>query len=72
MQPDQGLLPSSSFLRGPSPLSAPGLADVDLDQEMQARSEGSFKKGKSPCMLGDTPWPLMGTLPNKHLQRMVH
>ncbi|XP_015990374.2 centrosomal protein of 164 kDa isoform X6 [Rousettus aegyptiacus] len=65
MQPDQGLLPSSSFLRGPSPLSAPGLADVDLDQEMQARSEGSFKKGKSPCMLGDTPWPLMGTLPNK-------
>ncbi|XP_039743947.1 centrosomal protein of 164 kDa isoform X3 [Pteropus medius] len=64
-QPDQGLLPSSSFLRGPSPLSAPGLADVDLDQEMQARSEGSFKKGKSPCMLGDTPWPLTGTLPNK-------
>lgn len=32
---------------------------------MQARSEGSFKKGKSPCMLGDTPWPLRGTLPNK-------
>ncbi|XP_035884417.1 centrosomal protein of 164 kDa isoform X5 [Phyllostomus discolor] len=64
-QPEQGLLPSSSFLRGPSPLPAPGLADLDLDQEMQARSEGSFKKGKSPCMLGDTPWPLRGTLPNK-------
>lgn len=32
---------------------------------MQARSEGSFKKGKSPCMLGDTPWPLTGALPNK-------
>lgn len=38
---------------------------MDLDQKMQARSEGSFKKGKSPCMLGDTPWPLMGTLPGK-------
>ncbi|XP_073922760.1 centrosomal protein of 164 kDa isoform X3 [Castor canadensis] len=32
---------------------------------MQARSEGSFKKGKSPCMLGDTPWPLMDALPGK-------
>ncbi|XP_064125081.1 centrosomal protein of 164 kDa isoform X4 [Loxodonta africana] len=32
---------------------------------MQARSEGSFKKGKSSCMLGDTPWPLVGTLPSK-------
>ncbi|XP_053780606.1 centrosomal protein of 164 kDa isoform X2 [Desmodus rotundus] len=64
-QPEQGLLPSSSFLRGPSPLPAPGLADLDLDQEIQARSEGSYKKGKSPCMLGDTPWPLRGTLPNK-------
>ncbi|XP_057172720.1 centrosomal protein of 164 kDa isoform X3 [Ursus arctos] len=64
-QPEQGLLPSSSFLRGPSPLPAPGLADLDLDQEMQARSEGSFKKGKSPCVLGDTPWPLPGTLPSK-------
>ncbi|XP_034521740.1 centrosomal protein of 164 kDa isoform X16 [Ailuropoda melanoleuca] len=64
-QPEQGLLPSSSFLRGPSLLPAPGLADLDLDQEMQARSEGSFKKGKSPCVLGDTPWPLPGTLPSK-------
>ncbi|XP_036913412.1 centrosomal protein of 164 kDa isoform X3 [Sturnira hondurensis] len=64
-QPEQGLLPSSSFLRGPSPLPAPGLADLDLDQEMQARSKGLFNKGKSPCMLGDTPWPLRGTLPNK-------
>ncbi|KAM4827964.1 centrosomal protein of 164 kDa isoform 2-T3 [Thomomys bottae] len=58
-QPEQGLLPSSLFLRGPSPLPAPGLADLDLDQEMQAKSEGSFKKGKSPCM------PLMGALPCK-------
>lgn len=32
---------------------------------MQARNEGSFKKGKSPCMLGDIPSPLMGTLPSK-------
>ncbi|KAM9659653.1 centrosomal protein of 164 kDa [Trichechus inunguis] len=64
-QPEQGLLPSSSFLRGPSPLPAPGLAGLDLEQEMQARSEGSFKKGKSSCMLGDTPWPLVGTLPSK-------
>ncbi|XP_026892401.2 centrosomal protein of 164 kDa isoform X7 [Acinonyx jubatus] len=64
-QPEQGLLPPPSFLRGPSPLPAPGLADLDLDQEMQARSEGSFKKGKSPCMLGDIPSPLMGTLPSK-------
>lgn len=32
---------------------------------MQARSEGSFKKGKSPCALGDTPWPVMGSLPSK-------
>lgn len=32
---------------------------------MQARSEGSFKKGKSPCMLGDIPSPLVGTLPSK-------
>ncbi|XP_049712562.1 centrosomal protein of 164 kDa isoform X4 [Elephas maximus indicus] len=32
---------------------------------MQARSEGSFKKGKSSCVLGDTPWPLVGTLPSK-------
>ncbi|XP_037697515.1 centrosomal protein of 164 kDa isoform X3 [Choloepus didactylus] len=63
-QPEQGLLPSS-FLRGPSPLPAPGLTGLDLDQEMQARSEGSFKKGKSSCILGDTPWPLMGTLPSK-------
>ncbi|XP_054368244.1 centrosomal protein of 164 kDa isoform X4 [Mirounga angustirostris] len=64
-QPEQGLLPSSSLLRGPSPLPAPGLADLDPDQEMQARSEGSFKKGRSPCVLGDTPWPLLGTLPSK-------
>ncbi|XP_040339070.1 centrosomal protein of 164 kDa isoform X5 [Herpailurus yagouaroundi] len=64
-QPEQGLLSPPSFLRGPSPLPAPGLADLDLDQEMQARSEGSFKKGKSPCMLGDIPSPLMGTLPSK-------
>ncbi|GAB5577114.1 centrosomal protein of 164 kDa isoform X6 [Prionailurus iriomotensis] len=64
-QPEQGLLPPPSFLRGPSPLPAPGLADLDLDQEMQARSEGSFKKGKSPCMLGDIPSPLLGTLPSK-------
>nr|XP_012629106.1 centrosomal protein of 164 kDa isoform X3 [Microcebus murinus] len=63
-QPEQGLLPSS-FLRGLSPLSAPGLADLELDQELQARNEGSFKKGKSPCMLGDTPWPHMGALPSK-------
>ncbi|XP_053756415.1 centrosomal protein of 164 kDa isoform X6 [Panthera pardus] len=64
-QPEQGLLPPPSFLRGPSPLPAPGLADLDLEQEMQARSEGSFKKGKSPCMLGDIPSPLMGALPSK-------
>uniref|UniRef100_A0A8P0P9U9 Centrosomal protein 164 n=2 Tax=Canis lupus familiaris TaxID=9615 RepID=A0A8P0P9U9_CANLF len=32
---------------------------------MQARNEGSFKKGESPCKLGDTPWPFMGTLPSK-------
>ncbi|XP_054549102.1 centrosomal protein of 164 kDa isoform X2 [Talpa occidentalis] len=64
-QPEQGLPPASSILRGPSPLSAPGLADLDLDQELQARSEGSFKKGKNPGVLGDTPWPLMGTLPSK-------
>ncbi|XP_023576916.1 centrosomal protein of 164 kDa isoform X2 [Octodon degus] len=63
-QPEQGLLPSS-FLHGPSPLSAPGPADLDLDQEMEARSEGSFKKGKSPCMLSDTPWPPMGVLSSK-------
>ncbi|XP_052044410.1 centrosomal protein of 164 kDa isoform X6 [Apodemus sylvaticus] len=63
-QPEQGLLPSSSFLRGLSPLSAPGLADLDLDQEVQARNE-AFKKGRSPCMLGDTPWPLVGALPGK-------
>ncbi|XP_044894299.1 centrosomal protein of 164 kDa isoform X8 [Felis catus] len=64
-QPEQGLLLPPSFLCGPSPLPAPGLADLDLDQEMQARSEGSFKKGKSPCMLGDIPSPLVGTLPSK-------
>ncbi|XP_005378270.1 PREDICTED: centrosomal protein of 164 kDa isoform X3 [Chinchilla lanigera] len=63
-QPEQGLLPSS-FLRGPSPLSAPGPADLDLDQEMEARSEGSFQKGKSPCTLSDTPWPPVGALPSK-------
>ncbi|EGW10876.1 Centrosomal protein of 164 kDa [Cricetulus griseus] len=64
-QPEQGLLPSSCFLRGLSPLPAPGLADLDLDQEVQARSEASFKKGRSLCMVGDTPWPLMGALPGK-------
>ncbi|XP_038391952.1 centrosomal protein of 164 kDa isoform X5 [Canis lupus familiaris] len=64
-QPEQGLLHSSSFLCRPSLLLAPGLADLDLDQEMQARNEGSFKKGESPCKLGDTPWPFMGTLPSK-------
>ncbi|KAG8522247.1 Centrosomal protein of 164 kDa, partial [Galemys pyrenaicus] len=64
-QPEQGLPPASSFLRGPSPLSTPGLADLDLDQEPQARSEGSFKRGKNPCVLGDTPWPLTGSLPSK-------
>nr|XP_058926751.1 centrosomal protein of 164 kDa isoform X10 [Kogia breviceps] len=32
---------------------------------MQARSEGSFKKGKSPRVLADTPRPLMGSLPSK-------
>ncbi|XP_076968907.1 centrosomal protein of 164 kDa isoform X3 [Tamandua tetradactyla] len=63
-QPEQGLLPSS-FLRGSSFLLAPGLAGLDRDQEMQARNEGSFKKGKSSCVLGNTPWPLMGTLPSK-------
>ncbi|KAM5226970.1 centrosomal protein of 164 kDa isoform 10-T10 [Hipposideros larvatus] len=64
-QPEQGLLPSSSFLHGPSTLTAPGLTDLNLDQETQARSEGSFKKGKSPCMLGDTPWPLKDTRPGR-------
>nr|XP_048272843.1 centrosomal protein of 164 kDa isoform X4 [Myodes glareolus] len=64
-QPEQGLLPSSSFHRGLSPLPAPGLADLDLDQEVQVRSEASFKKGRSLCMPGDTPWPLMGALPGK-------
>ncbi|XP_037063434.1 centrosomal protein of 164 kDa isoform X3 [Peromyscus leucopus] len=64
-QPEQGLLPSSSFLRGLSPLPATGLADLDLDQEVQARSEATFKKGRSLCMQGDTPWPLMGALPGK-------
>uniref|UniRef100_A0A8C6GTY8 Centrosomal protein of 164 kDa n=1 Tax=Mus spicilegus TaxID=10103 RepID=A0A8C6GTY8_MUSSI len=63
-QPEQGLLPSSSFLRGLSPLSAPGLADLDPDQEVQARNE-AFKKGRSLCTLGDTPWPLAGALPAK-------
>ena len=43
----------------------PGLADLDLDREMQARTEGSFKKGKSPCVLADTPRPLTGSLPSK-------
>nr|XP_051704787.1 centrosomal protein of 164 kDa isoform X2 [Oryctolagus cuniculus] len=62
--PEQGLLPSSS-LRGLSPLPARELADLDLDQEMQARSKGSFKKGKSPCMLGDPPRPFLGALPSK-------
>ncbi|XP_076432288.1 centrosomal protein of 164 kDa isoform X2 [Peromyscus maniculatus bairdii] len=64
-QPEQGLLPSSSFLRGLSPLPATGLADLDLDQEVQARSEATFKKGRSLCMQGDTPWPLTGALPGK-------
>ncbi|XP_006510201.1 centrosomal protein of 164 kDa isoform X5 [Mus musculus] len=63
-QPEQGLLPSSSFLRGLSPLSAPGLADLDPDQQVQARNE-AFKKGRSLCTLGDTPWPLTGALPAK-------
>ncbi|XP_052614875.1 centrosomal protein of 164 kDa isoform X2 [Peromyscus californicus insignis] len=64
-QPEQGLLPSSSFLRGLSPLPATGLADLDLDQEVQARSEATFKKGRSLCIQGDTLWPLMGALPGK-------
>ncbi|XP_029399017.1 centrosomal protein of 164 kDa isoform X2 [Mus pahari] len=63
-QPEQGLLPSSSFLRGLSPLSAPGLADLDLDQEVQARNE-AFKRGRSLNTMGDTPWPLTGALPGK-------
>ncbi|EPQ01812.1 Centrosomal protein of 164 kDa [Myotis brandtii] len=62
--PEQGLLPSSSSLRGPSSLP-PGLADLDLDQDTQARNEGFFQRGKSPCMLGDTPWALLGTPPSK-------
>ncbi|XP_004452967.2 centrosomal protein of 164 kDa isoform X1 [Dasypus novemcinctus] len=64
-RPEQGLLPSSSFLRGPSPLPAPGLAALDLDQEMQARSEGFAKKWKSSCVPSDTPWPLPSALPSK-------
>ncbi|XP_054517642.2 centrosomal protein of 164 kDa isoform X22 [Pan troglodytes] len=64
-QPEEGLLPPSSFLCSLSPPSAPGLADLDLDQEIQARSEGSYNKGKSPGMLGDTPWHFMGALPRK-------
>ncbi|XP_045433549.1 centrosomal protein of 164 kDa isoform X2 [Pipistrellus kuhlii] len=64
-QPEQGLLPSSSSLRGLSPLPAPRLADLDLDQDMQAPSESSFQRGKSPCMLGDTPWALLGSPPSK-------
>ena len=32
---------------------------------MQARTEGSFKKEKSPCVLGNTPRPLTGSLPSK-------
>lgn len=32
---------------------------------MQARSEGSFKKGKSPRMLADIPRSLTGSLPSK-------
>nr|XP_015291247.2 centrosomal protein of 164 kDa isoform X3 [Macaca fascicularis] len=64
-QPEEGLLPPSSFLCSLSPPSAPGLPDLDLDQEIQARSEGSYNKGKSPGMLGDTPWRFMGALPRK-------
>ncbi|XP_058302375.1 centrosomal protein of 164 kDa isoform X2 [Hylobates moloch] len=64
-QPEEGILPPSSFLCSLSPPSAPGLADLDLDQEIQARSEGSYNKGKSPGMLGDTPWHFMGALPRK-------
>ncbi|XP_078195673.1 centrosomal protein of 164 kDa isoform X14 [Callithrix jacchus] len=64
-QPEEGLLPPSSFLCSPSPLSAHGLTDLDLDQDTQARSKGSCNKGKSLGMLGDTPWPLMGALPRR-------
>nr|XP_054097609.1 centrosomal protein of 164 kDa isoform X18 [Callithrix jacchus] len=64
-QPEEGLLPPSSFLCRPSPLSAHGLTDLDLDQDTQARSKGSCNKGKSLGMLGDTPWPLMGALPRR-------
>ncbi|XP_072467075.1 centrosomal protein of 164 kDa isoform X2 [Notamacropus eugenii] len=64
-QPEQGILPSSSFYCGPSPLPASGLTGLDLEQEMQMKSEGSFRKGKGMCMLGDNPWPPGGALPCK-------
>ncbi|XP_016289313.1 centrosomal protein of 164 kDa isoform X4 [Monodelphis domestica] len=64
-QPDQGILPSASFYCGPSPLSASGLTCLDLEQEIQMKSEGSFRKGKGMCMLGDNPWPIVGALPSK-------
>uniref|UniRef100_A0A4X2MDR3 Centrosomal protein of 164 kDa n=1 Tax=Vombatus ursinus TaxID=29139 RepID=A0A4X2MDR3_VOMUR len=64
-QPEQGILPSSSSYRGPSPLPASGLTGLDLEQEMQMKSEGSFRKGKGMCTLGDNPWPLVGALPCK-------
>ncbi|XP_020845331.1 centrosomal protein of 164 kDa isoform X4 [Phascolarctos cinereus] len=64
-QPEQGILPSSSSYCDPSPLPASGLTGLDLEQEMQMKSEGSFRKGKGMCMLGDNPWPLVGALPCK-------
>ncbi|XP_033062741.1 centrosomal protein of 164 kDa isoform X8 [Trachypithecus francoisi] len=64
-QPEEGLLPPSSFLCSLSPPSASGLPDLDVDQEIQARSEGSYNKGKSPGILGDIPWHFMGALPRK-------
>ncbi|KAM7086702.1 centrosomal protein of 164 kDa isoform 2-T2 [Molossus nigricans] len=64
-QPEQGLLPPPSFLRGPPPLPAPGLADLDPDQGTQARTEGPFKTGQSPCLPGDSPWPPQGSLPRR-------
>ncbi|XP_075765434.1 centrosomal protein of 164 kDa isoform X3 [Pelodiscus sinensis] len=70
MQPEPGILPSTSFYRMSSPILSSECASPDLDQESQIRNEGFLKKGKGrtsarPPETHESNRQLSGAPPNK-------
>ncbi|XP_044852905.1 centrosomal protein of 164 kDa isoform X4 [Mauremys mutica] len=70
MQPEPGILPSTSFYRMSSPILSSECASPDLDQDSQMRNEGFLKKGKGktserPPETSDSNRQFAGPSPNK-------